>query len=163
MGLPVWMASSELHDMNSITFRVIIEWGVTLKISPITHLANEATLAKVVLVKMKEEELLTMEAEILNEIDALDKKLLLCLKFTQIWILRFMTQVLKNSYVNLLGFSKILRKYEKQYDHNSSSSKIDHISAIPYDQKCWKKPKGKDYKCPAHIITSGAASVWLQR
>ncbi|GJT78674.1 hypothetical protein Tco_1045399 [Tanacetum coccineum] len=49
--------------------------------------AKEATLAEVVLVKMKEEEILTMKADILEEIDVLDKKLLLCLKYAWIWML----------------------------------------------------------------------------
>ncbi|GKD92504.1 hypothetical protein Tco_1372341, partial [Tanacetum coccineum] len=48
--------------------------------------AKEATLAEVVLVKMKEEEILTMEANILEEIDVIDKKLL-CLKTACIWML----------------------------------------------------------------------------
>ncbi|GKE27781.1 pre-mRNA-splicing factor ATP-dependent RNA helicase DEAH10, partial [Tanacetum coccineum] len=49
--------------------------------------AKEVTLAEVVLVKMKEEEILTMKADILEEIDVLDKKLLLCLKSARIWML----------------------------------------------------------------------------
>ncbi|GJR53331.1 hypothetical protein Tco_1403852 [Tanacetum coccineum] len=36
--------------------------------------------------------------------------------------------------------------------YKSSSSKSDHISAIPGDQNCWKKPEGKDYNRPAQII-----------
>ncbi|GJW95006.1 hypothetical protein Tco_0174678 [Tanacetum coccineum] len=42
--------------------------------------------------------------------------------------------------------------------YKSSSSKSDHISAIPGDQNCWKKRKGKDYNRPAQIIISSAAS-----
>ncbi|GJT17165.1 hypothetical protein Tco_0875871 [Tanacetum coccineum] len=77
-----------IHD------EAVIQSGITKKrvfyaviVGLLLSWAKEATLAEVVLVKMKEEEILTMKADILEEIDVLDKKLLLCLKYAWIWML----------------------------------------------------------------------------
>ncbi|GJR84308.1 hypothetical protein Tco_0155093 [Tanacetum coccineum] len=78
----------------SIHDEAVIQSGITKKrvfyaviAGLLLSWAKEATLAEVVLVKMTEEEILTVKADILEEIDVLDKKLLLCLKSARIWML----------------------------------------------------------------------------